>query len=480
MPKVKIDRHYMKEQPPTERVRNFNEVPYGFTPEQAMAEASRCLQCKKPLCMNGCPVEVNIPAFLAKVEEGDFKAAIGIIKNTNGLPAICGRVCPQESQCEAKCVLGKKGKPVAIGNLERFLADWERENIGYTLPEMGPKNGYRIAIVGAGPAGLTCAADLSMLGYEVTVFEAFHKAGGVLVYGIPEFRLPKGIVQKEVDYVSSLGVDIQYNYVVGKLDTVDELLEQGFSAVFVGTGAGLPNFMGLPGENSIGVYSANEYLTRSNLMKAYEFPKSRTPVILGKNVAVLGGGNVAMDSARTAIRLGADQVNLVYRRSRVEMPARAEEVHHAEEEGLNFNLLCNPLSFTADERGWVTGMNCIRMELGEPDASGRRRPVPIEGSEFFIEADVVVVAIGNGPNPLIPKTTKDIDTSKWGTIVADEFARTSKKGVYAGGDIVSGAATVILAMGAGKMAARTIDRDIRGIPDPVPEEKEEKKAKKKE
>jgi len=473
MPKVKIDRQIMDEQDPKDRIRNFNEVPLGFTPEQAMAEASRCLQCKKPTCMSGCPVEIDIPAFLAKVEEGEFAEAIRIIKLTNGLPAICGRVCPQETQCEGLCILGKKKKPIAIGHLERFLADWERENMGYTLPKMAPKNGHRIAIVGAGPAGLTCAADLCMMGYEVTIFEAFHKPGGVLIYGIPEFRLPKDIVNKEVGYVESLGAEIRYDYVVGKLDTVDELLQKGFDAVFVGTGAGLPYFLGVQGENAIGVFSANEYLTRTNLMKAYDFPNFDTPILRAKRVAVLGGGNVAMDSARTALRLGSEEVNLVYRRSRTEMPARAEEVHHAEDEGVKFSLLCAPTAFESNEKGWVKGMNCIRMELGEPDASGRRRPIPIEGSDFFVPADIIVVAIGNGPNPLIPQTTPDLEISRRGTIVADKYGRTAKKGVYAGGDIVLGAATVILAMGAGKEAARAIDRDIRGVPDPVEEEEGE-------
>jgi len=356
---------------------------------------------------------------------------------------------------------------VAIGNLERFCADYEREKLGYSKPKMAASTGKKIAVIGSGPAGLTCAADLCRMGYSVTVFEALHKPGGVLAYGIPEFRLPKAIVNKEVDYVKSLGAEVNFNYVVGKLDTVDELLAQGYSAVFVGTGAGLPFFMGLPGENLIGVYSANEYLTRTNLMRAFDFPNSDTPIIRGKKVAVLGGGNVAMDSARTALRLGADVSNLVYRRGRHEMPARAEEVHHAEDEGVTFNFLTAPTEFVGDDKGWVKGMNCLRMGLGEPDASGRRRPVPLDGSEFFMEADIVVVAIGNGPNPLIPQTQPDIQLSRRGTIVADKFARTSKKGVYAGGDIVLGAATVILAMGAGKTAAKTIDRDLRGVPDPT-------------
>ena len=473
MPRVKIDRHAMAEQDAAVRVGNFQEVPFGYNAEQAMAEASRCLQCKTPTCMDGCPVEVDIRSFLLAVEAGNFADAIGIIKATNGLPAVCGRVCPQETQCEEQCLLGKKKRPVAIGNLERFLADWEREQKGTNggaKPVPVARNGHRVAIVGSGPAGLTCAADLARMGYDVTIFEAFHKAGGVLIYGIPEFRLPKSIVQAEVDYVASLGVEFRYNHVIGKLDTVDELLEQGFSAVFVGTGAGLPYFMGLPGENAIGIYSANEYLTRSNLMRAYDFPNADTPVLRGDRVAVIGGGNVAMDAARTALRLGSREVSLVYRRSREEMPARNEEIHHAEQEGVRFEYLCAPTRFESDDHGWVRGMTCVRMQLGEPDDSGRRRPVTIEGSEFFLPADVIVVAIGNGPNPLIAQTTADIATTKRGTIRADKFGRTSKKGVYAGGDIVLGAATVILAMGAGKTAARTIDRDLRGIADPVEEE----------
>jgi glutamate synthase (NADPH/NADH) small chain len=476
MPRAKVERQIMAEQPPLERIGNFKEVPFGYTLEQARAEASRCLICKKSECMKGCPVEVNIPGFLAKIEEGDLAGAIRIVKETNGLPAICGRVCPQETQCEAECLLGKKKRPVGIGNLERFVADYEREQLGYSIPEMAPKNGRKVAVVGSGPAGLTCAADLCRMGYGVSIFEAFHKPGGVLAYGIPEFRLPKEIVRQEVEYVKSLGAEVHYNHVIGKLDTIDELFEQGYSAVFVGTGAGLPSFLGLPGENAIGIYSANEYLTRTNLMKAFAFPNFDTPIIRGKRVAVLGGGNVAMDSARTALRLGALESNLVYRRSRQEMPARAEEAHHAEDEGVRFHYLTNPTRFHSDERGWVKGMDCIKMELGEPDASGRRRPIPLEGSEFFMAADVIVVAIGNGPNPLIPQTTPDIAVSKRGTIIADKFGRCSKKGVYAGGDIVLGAATVILAMGAGKTAAKTIDRDIRGIPDPVEEPPAEKTA----
>jgi len=452
-------RQAMHEQPPDERVRNFREVPYGYTAEQARLEASRCLQCKRPPCIKGCPVEVKIPAFIQKIREGDFIAAGRILFEDNGLPAICGRVCPQETQCEARCVLGKKSEPVAIGRLERFAADYTREHGTEPIHPTQP-TGRRVAVVGSGPAGLTCAADLARLGHEVTIFEAFHRPGGVLVYGIPEFRLPKDIVQAEVDRLKQLGVRIELNAVIGKIETIDELLEEdGFDAVFIGTGAGLPMFLGVPGENLGGVYSANEYLTRSNLMRAYEWPKYDTPIVRGRRVAVIGGGNVAMDSARTARRLGAEHVYLVYRRSRREMPARVEEVHHAEEEGIEFMFLTNPVEFLGDENGLVRAMRCQRMELGEPDESGRRRPVPIPGSEFELVVDTVIVAIGNRPNPLIPSTTPDLKTGRKGTIVADpETGQTSKPRVFAGGDIVTGAATVIEAMGAGKRAARAIHK----------------------
>lgn len=459
--KERFVRINMQEQDPAARIKNFNEVPFGYTEEEAVKEAQRCLQCKKPKCVEGCPVEVKIPEFIGLIAEGKFAESALKLKETNALPAICGRVCPQEEQCEIKCVLGKKGDPVAIGNLERFSADWERENTEIKAPEIKPKNGKKVGVVGSGPAGLTVAGELAKEGFDVTVFEALHESGGVLVYGIPEFRLPKEIVKKEIHYLELLGVKVVKNFVVGKTATIDELMqEEGFDAMFVGSGAGLPAFMRIPGENFIGVYSANEYLTRSNLMKAYK-DNATTPIIRGKNVVTVGGGNVAMDSARTALRLGAEHSYIVYRRSEVEMPARNAEIHHAKEEGIEFNLLTNPIEILADEKGFVCGMRCIRMELGEPDASGRRRPVPVKGSEFEIECDVVIIAIGNKPNPLIPNTTPDIDVSKWGTIVANEAdGRTSKKFVYAGGDIVTGAATVILAMGAGKVAARSIVEDL--------------------
>ena len=450
-------RQKMPEQPADERVRNFDEVPYGYSEETARIEAARCLQCKKAPCRLGCPVEVKIPEFIQMIKDGNFLGAAALIKADNSLPAVCGRVCPQEGQCEKYCVLGKKGEPVAIGQLERFAADYEREHESGGRAETAPPTGKRVAVVGAGPAGLTCAGDLAKLGHDVTIFEAFHKSGGVLVYGIPEFRLPKAIVQAEVDGLKELGVKIKLNSVIGKIDTVDELLQDGFDAVFIGTGAGLPNFMGIPGENFSGVCSANEYLTRANLMKAYRFPEYDTPIIRGKNVAVIGGGNVAMDSARTALRLGADNVYLVYRRAREQMPARIEETHHAEDEGIQFNLLCNPVEMIGDDDGHVVSMRCIRMELGEPDDSGRRRPIPVDGSEFDLDVDTVIVAIGNTPNPLIPETTPDLELGRHGTIKADEeTGLTSKSRVFAGGDIVTGAATVIEAMGAGKRSARAI------------------------
>jgi glutamate synthase (NADPH) small chain len=457
-PKKKAVRPPMPEQAPEIRRRNFDEVPLGYSPEVAIEEAKRCLQCKKPLCAKGCPVEVQIPEFIKCIAEGDFIGAGRKLFEDNGLPAVCGRVCPQETQCEQYCILGKKGDAIAIGRLERFAADYMRENTTETLTKSA-STGKRVAVVGSGPAGLMCAADLSKAGHQVTVFEAFHKAGGVLVYGIPEFRLPKAIVQSEVDRLKELGADIELNAVIGKIATIDELLdEDGYDAIFIGTGAGLPNFMGIPGENLGGVYSANEYLTRANLMKAYEWPKYDTPISKSTNVAVIGGGNVAMDSARTALRLGAETVTLVYRRAREQMPARDEEIHHAEEEGIEFHLLNNPVEILGNSDGKACGMRCIKMELGEPDDSGRRRPVEIEGSEYDLKVDTVIVAIGNTPNPLIPATTPDLETGWKNTIAADdETGKTSKDRVYAGGDIVTGAATVIEAMGAGKRAAKSIN-----------------------
>jgi len=461
MPKPSPKKTPMREQDPKVRAHNFEEVPYGYTPEEAVEEAKRCLACKKPGCVQGCPVNINIPGFIGQIALGNFWEAMKIMKQTNTLPAICGRVCPQESQCEGQCVLGKKNEPVAVGNLERFIADWEAKQSECVMCEMKPATGKKVAVVGAGPAGLTVASDCAKMGHSVTMFEALHKPGGVLVYGIPEFRLPKTIVEGEVSFVTSMGVKLELNHVVGKLKSVDELLNE-FDAVFVGTGAGQPSFMGIPGENSLGIYSANEYLTRSNLMKAYLFPKYDTPIVRGKRVVTVGGGNVAMDSARTALRLGADKSILVYRRSREEMPARSAEVHHAEQEGIEFNLLTNPIRYIADDKGWVKAVECLRMELGESDASGRRRPVPVKGSEFQIPVDTVVVAIGNSPNPLIPQTTPGLETAKHGNVVADpKTGRTSKKGVFAGGDIVTGAATVILAMGAGRLAANSIDEYLK-------------------
>jgi glutamate synthase (NADPH/NADH) small chain len=454
-----IPRQKMPEQEAKTRAKNFEEVPYGYTPELAKLEASRCLQCKKPACVAGCPVSIDIPSFIWMILQDDFSGAARKLKEMNSLPAVCGRVCPQEDQCEKLCILGKKGEPVAIGRLERFAADHERSRGEFVMPPKAPPTGKKVAVVGSGPAGLTVAGDLIKKGHEVTIFEALHKAGGVLVYGIPEFRLPKAIVQAEVDYLTKVGVEIKADRVIGQIATVDELMAEGYDAVFLGTGAGLPTFMNIPGENLNGVYSANEYLTRSNLMKAYLFPQYDTPIAKGKNVAVLGGGNVAMDSARTAIRLGAENVYIVYRRSKTELPARIEEVHHAEEEGIQFHFLTLPVKIQGNDDGWVTGMECQRMELGEPDASGRRRPIPIPGSEFQIAVDLVIVAIGTGANPLIQSTTPELQTNKWGYIVADpETGATSKKGVYAGGDIVTGSATVILAMGAGRKAADAIHK----------------------
>ncbi len=450
-----IPRQPMPEQPPDVRKTNFREVPYGLTPDLAILEATRCIQCKNPACVKGCPVNIKIPEFIDLVRQGKFVEAARKIKEDNTLPAVCGRVCPQEEQCELPCVIGKKGQPVAIGRLERFVADFERVTGNVVIPKVAPPIAKRVAVVGSGPAGLTVAGDLVQMGYDVTIFEALHKPGGVLMYGIPEFRLPKDIVQAEVDYVVQLGAKLECNVVVGKTVTIDELLaEEGFDTVFIGTGAGLPYFMNIPGENLIGIYSANEYLTRSNLMKAYLFPEADTPVSRGRHVAVVGGGNVAMDAARTAMRMGAEKVYLVYRRSKKEMPARIEEIHHAEEEGIEFHLLTNPLAFHGNEEAWVTEIECQRMELGEPDASGRRRPVPVKGSEFRLPVDTVIMSIGNGANPLVPATTPGLDTNKWGNILADqETGKTSKKGVFAGGDIVIGAATVILAMGAGRKAS---------------------------
>lgn len=448
--KEKVPRQKMPEQDPKVRITNFQEVPYGYSEETAIMEAKRCIQCKKPACIAGCPVDVKIPEFIKEIAEGNFIGAAKILKETNSLPAVCGRVCPQEDQCEKTCIIGKKGEPVAIGRLERFAADYERNSGKISVPVVAKSNGKKVAIAGAGPAGLTIAGDLIKLGYEVTVFEALHKAGGVLVYGIPEFRLPKAIVEAEVEGLRQLGVKIETNYVIGRTKTIDELLEEGYQAVFIGVGAGAPVFMNIPGENLIGIYSANEYLTRSNLMKAYLFPEYDTPIVRGKKVAVIGGGNVAMDSVRTALRLGAERAMIIYRRTEVEMPARIEEVHHAQEEGVEFLMLTAPVEYVGNQDGWVTGMKCIKMELGEPDASGRRSPKPIKGSEYMIDVDTVVVAVGTVANPIVPATTKGLETNKWGYIVAkDESGLTSREGIYAGGDIVTGAATVILAMGAG-------------------------------
>ena len=457
-----LKRRPMPKQDHLERIRNFDEVALGYAVETAREEASRCLNCKNPLCNKGCPVGIDIPGFIKCIIEGDFSSGIRKIKETNALPAICGRVCPQEEQCEKMCVLGKKGEPVSIGRLERFLADWEAAQGKVEVPAMAPKAGKKVAIVGAGPAGVTVANDLLILGHDVTVFEALHECGGVLAYGIPEFRLPKGIVNREVEYVRRLGAKIVMDYIVGTTRTVDELLEE-FDALFVGAGAGLPWFMEIPGENLNGVYSANEYLTRVNLMKGYRFPEYDTPVKKPSRVAVVGGGNVAMDSARTAVRLGADEVHLVYRRSRTELPARLEEVENAEEEGVIFDLLTLPVRLIGDENGWIKEMECLEMELGEPDESGRRRPVPIKGSNFLMPADAVVIAIGNSPNPLVPMTTPGLEINKKGGIVTSpETALTSKPKVWAGGDVVRGAATVISAMGDGRIAAASIHEYLIG------------------
>lgn len=451
----------VREQDAKERAANFEEVCLGYNKEEAMEEASRCINCKNAQCIKGCPVAINIPAFIEQVKEGKIEKAYQVISESSALPAVCGRVCPQESQCEGKCIRGIKGEPVSIGKLERFVADWASEN-GIIPQGADQKNGKKVAVIGSGPAGLTCAGDLAKMGYEVTIFEALHEAGGVLVYGIPEFRLPKTkVVAREIENVKSLGVKIETNVVVGKSVTIDELLkEEGFDAVFIGSGAGLPKFMGIPGEQANGVFSANEYLTRSNLMKAFD-ENSNTPIMRGNKVAVVGGGNVAMDAARTALRLGAE-VHIVYRRSEEELPARVEEVHHAKEEGIIFDLLTNPVEVIEDEKGWVKGIKCIKMELGEPDESGRRRPVEVPGSEFVIDVDTVIMSLGTSPNPLISSTTEGLEVNKWKCIVADEeFGKTTKEGVYAGGDAVTGAATVILAMGAGKAGAKGIDEYIK-------------------
>lgn len=455
--KNETPRQSMPEQDPGMRRRNFDEVPLGYTVELAQEEANRCLQCKKPNCVAGCPVEVDIPGFINLITKGDFTGAIRNLWGKNSLPAVCGRVCPQEIQCERLCILGKKGDPVAIGNLERFAADYEQAYGTGELPPRADSTGKKVAVVGSGPSGLTVAGDLIVKGHGVTVLEAFHKPGGVLVYGIPEFRLPKEIVAQEVHFIERLGVKIECNEVVGRTVSLDELFEEGYGAIYLGVGAGLPRFMNIPGENLVGILSANEYLTRANLMKAYKFPEVDTPIPVGKDVVVLGAGNVAMDSARTAMRLGADRVRVVYRRSRAEMPARNAEIHHAEEEGIEFFLLTTPTRYLGNENGRVTGMDCLRMELGEPDASGRRRPIPIEGSKFRLDCDLVIVAVGSGANPLLTQSTPDMDLNKWGYILADpETGKSTKKGVWAGGDIVTGAATVILAMGAGRKASDSI------------------------
>ncbi|MHA1731496.1 MAG: NADPH-dependent glutamate synthase [Promethearchaeota archaeon] len=460
---MKIPRQEMPEQHPKARARNFEEVPLGYTPEQAILEATRCLKCPKPQCVSGCPVEVPIPEFIKLIEEGEFVKAARKVKEVNGLPAVCGRVCPQEVQCEGKCVLGRKGDPVAIGNLERFCADYEREQV-LNPPECPTLEGKRVAVVGSGPSGLTVAKDLLSLGHRVELFEALHRPGGVLVYGIPEFRLPKRIVQAEIEFLESQGLVVHLNVVIGRSRTVSELLdEDGFDAVYLGVGAGLPWFLNIPGENLKGIFSANEYLTRANLMGAYRFPEYDTPILPGKRVTVVGGGNVAMDSARTALRLGAASVTVVYRRSSEELPARRAEVHHAMQEGIEFQFLSSPVEFVGDDRGWVREMRCIRMELGEPDASGRRRPIPVQGSEFGVETDLAVIAIGTSANPLLPNTLgPELKLNHRGYIETDEWGRTSIPRVYAGGDIVTGSATVISAMGAGRRAAKAIHEDLTG------------------
>jgi len=464
MAKLNLNREPMPRQKPEVRAKNFNEVALGYSAEQAKAEASRCIQCPKRPCTEGCPVHVDIPDFIKAIHDGDMPEAVRILKSKNALPGICGRVCPQETQCEAVCSLAKKGAPIAIGRLERYVADWERTNTGLARSVLDPPvlTRKRVAVVGSGPAGLTVAADLAKMGHSITIFEALHVAGGVLMYGIPEFRLPKDIVQAEVEYVTSLGVELKLDWVVGKIISVDELLNNGYDAVFLGTGAGLPMFLNIPGENFNAIYSANEFLTRVNLMKAYKFPEYDTLVEIGRRVAVIGGGNVAMDSARCALRLDADEVYIVYRRSEAEMPARREEVENAKEEGIHFKLLTNPKQFLGSERNWVVGMECYEMELGEPDESGRRRPIAKPGSEFILDVDTVVVALGTTPNPLVPSTTEGLATTSRGTVVIEKTGQTTKPKVWAGGDVTTGAATVISAMGAGKVAASSIDEYLRG------------------
>lgn len=458
---MSLEKVKMPEQDPDVRNKNFDEVALGYTPEMAMEEAQRCLHCKNKPCVGGCPVNVPIPEFIEKVAAGDFEAAYQVITRENALPAICGRVCPQEDQCEGRCVRGIKGEPVGIGRMERFVADYHMAKGDTSVPEI-EKNGIKVAVIGCGPSGITCAGELARKGYDVTVFEALHKPGGVLSYGIPEFRLPKALVSKEIENVEKLGVDIETNVIVGKSITIDDLMSDGYKAVFIGSGAGLPKFLNIPGENLLGVYSANEFLTRVNLMKAFKFPETPTPVKIGKKVAVVGAGNVAMDAARTAKRLGAEEVYIVYRRSEEECPARLEEVHHAKEEGIIFKFLNNPCKILGDENGYVTGMEVVKQELGEPDASGRRRPIPIEGSNYVMDVDSVIISVGTSPNPLLRTTTPGLDTQKWGGIIVDEATmETSKEYVYAGGDAVTGAATVILAMGAGKTAAAAIDEKIK-------------------
>ncbi|RKY95561.1 MAG: glutamate synthase (NADPH), homotetrameric [Candidatus Hydrothermota bacterium] len=469
--KLILNRVPMKKRKPGERIKIFDEVALGYTEEEAIKEAERCLQCPKPLCVDGCPVNIDIPAFIKKIKEGDFIGAVRIIKEDNPLPAVCGRVCPQEEQCEQRCVVGIKGEPVAIGRLERFVADYEAKQGLSEKPEIKEKKNKKVAIIGSGPAGLVCASELAKMGYDVTIFESLHEAGGVLIYGIPEFRLPKEIVKREVEYIKSLGVKLVTNFCVGRTRTIDELMnEDGFEAVFIGTGAGLPRFMHIPGENLLGIYSANEFLTRINLMKAYKFPEYDTPVKVGNRVAVIGGGNVAMDSARSALRAGAEKVMVLYRRTRKEMPARIEEIENAEEEGIEFHFLVTPVRYIGDENGWVKEVEVTKMKLGEPDESGRRRPIPIEGSEFTISVDTVVVAIGQIPTPIIAKTTPGLEVHpRWGTLIANQkTGATTRPGIFAGGDVVTGAATVILAAGAGKTAAKYIDyylqnKDKKGI-----------------
>ena len=458
----KIPRVPVREQDPEVRARNFEEVSYGYNKEEAMLEATRCLHCKNPLCVTGCPVNIQIPDFIAHVVSGDFDSAAAVIARDSSLPAVCGRVCPQETQCEGKCILGVKGEPVAIGKLERFVADWQYDAPDKLPAAVAAPNGHKVAVIGSGPAGLACASDLAKWGYQVHIFEALHKAGGVLAYGIPEFRLPKDkVLQKEIDAVAALGVTIETDVIIGRTVNIDDLFDkEGYEAVFVGTGAGLPRFMGIPGENLNGVFSANEFLTRNNLMKAFR-DDYMTPIHAGRKACIVGGGNVAMDAARTALRLGAD-TTIVYRRSEAELPARREEVHHAKEEGISFELLTNPVEILGDENGWVKGMKCIRMELGEPDASGRRSPVPVPGSEFVVDCDTVIMSLGTSPNPLIAKTTPGLERTRRGGLVADESGATTRPGVFAGGDAVTGAATVILAMGAGRKAAAAIDAYLKG------------------